>query len=156
MSLHDDLENFATAAVSDWPKISLSGQLDVAIRDLYRAHLPFPQFWTPEEREEYVEEWASFDSQRLVTQFDDASDVVIDRFCRQNGYMPHQEDAAEMINKARKAAVYDLECCIAYLAEDLAQKAIHTAGRTVSSMTGCSPAARRSRRTRGRGRRRIR
>ncbi len=97
-----------------------------------------------------------FRYQQLTTRFDDVIDVVIDRFCRQNGYMPHQEDAAEMIDKARKAAVYDLEYCVAYLAEDLAQKAVHTAGRTVSSMTGCSPAARHSRRKRGRGRRRIR
>ncbi|AQA03910.1 transposase [Mycobacterium sp. MS1601] len=156
MSLDDDLENLATAAISDWPEIRHSGQLVAAIRDLYRTHLSFPQFWTPQEREEYIEEWADTDVQQLATQFDDVIDVVIDRFCRQNGYMPHQEDAAEMIDKARKAAVYDLECCVAYLAEDLAQKAIHTAGRTVSSMTGCSPAARRSRRKRGRGRRRIR
>jgi hypothetical protein len=92
----------------------------------------------------------------LVTQFDDVIDVVIDRFCRQNGYLPQSEDAAEMIAEARKEAVYELEASIAYLAEDLAQKAIHTAGRTVSSMTGCSPAARRSRRKSRRRRRRIR
>ena len=146
MSLNDDLENLATAAVSDWPEISQSGRLDAAIRDLYRTHLPFPQFWTPEEREEYVEEWADFDAQWLVTQFDDAIDVVIDRFGRQNGYLPQSEDAAELIAEARKEAVYELDASIAYLAEDLAQKAIHTAGRTVSSMTGCSPAARHSRR----------
>ncbi|MGW0159254.1 transposase [Mycobacterium sp. NPDC003323] len=156
MSLHDDLENLATAAVSDWPEISFSGQLDAAIRDLYRTHLPFPQFWTLEEREEYVEEWASFDYQRLATQFDDASDIVIDRFGRQNGYLPQSEDAAEMIAEARKEAVYELDASIAYLAEDLAQKAIHTAGRTVSSMTGCSPTARRSRRKSKRRRRRTR
>lgn len=132
MSLNKDLENLALAAVSDWPEISQSGQLDVAIRDLYRTHLPFPQFWTPEEREEYVDEWADFDAQRLITQFDDASEIVIDRFGRQNGYLPQSEDAAEMIAEARKEAVYELDASIAYLAEDLAQKGIHTAGRTVS------------------------
>ena len=146
MSLDQDLENLATAAVSDWPEISRSGQLDAALRDLYRTHLPFPQFWTPDEREEFIEEWADTDAQQLVTQFDDAIDVMIDDFGRQNGYLPHPEDAAEMIAKARREAVYDLEVNIAYLPDDLAQKAIHTAGRTVSSMTGCSPAARHSRR----------
>ena len=156
MSLNKDLENLALAAVSDWPEISQSGQLDVAIRDLYRTHLPFPQFWTPEEREEYVDEWADFDAQRLITQFDDASEIVIDRFGRQNGYLPQSEDAAEMIAEARKEAVYELDASIAYLAEDLAQKAIHAAGRTASSMTGCSPAARRARRKSRRRPRRIR
>lgn len=155
MSLDDDLENLATA-VSDWPEISRSSQLDAAIRDLYRTHLSFPPFWTPEAREEFIEEWADTDAQRLATQFDDAIDVVIDGFGRQNGYLPHPEDAAEMIDEARKEAVYDLDASIAHLAEDLAQKAIHTAGRTISSMTGCSPAARRSRSRSRRGRRRIR
>lgn len=152
MSLDDDLENLATAAVSDWPEISWSGQLNAAIRDLYRTHLSFPPFWTPEERREFIEEWADTDAQQLATQFDDANHVVIDGFGRQNGFMPHPEDAAEMIAEARTEAVYDLEASIAYLADDLARRTIHTAGRTVSSMTGCSPAARRSR---GRRRRRI-
>lgn len=156
MSLDDDLENLATAAVSDWPKISWSGQLDTAIRDLYRTHLSFPPFWTPEEREEFIEEWADTDAQRLATQFDDAIDAVIDGFGRQNGYLPHPEDAAEMIDEARKEAVYELDASIAYLAEDLAQRSIHTAGRTVSGMTGCSPAVPRSLGKSRRRRRRIR
>lgn len=120
MSLDDDLESLATAAVRDWPEISLSGQLDAALRDLYRTHLPFPESWTPDEREEFSEEWADTDIQQLVTQFDDAVDVVIDRFGRQNGYSPHPEDAAEMIDKARREAVYDLEASIAYLADKIA------------------------------------
>ncbi|MFL0289355.1 transposase [Mycobacterium sp. SMC-18] len=156
MSLDDDLENLATAAISDWPEIRQSGQLDAAIRDLYRTHLSFPEFWTPEEREEYIEEWADTDAQQLDTQFDDAIDVVIDTLGRQNGYLPHPGDAGEMIAEERKEAVYELEASIAYLAEDLAQKAIHAAGRTASSMTGCSPAARRARRKSRRRPRRIR
>lgn len=156
MSLDDDLEDLATAAVSDWPEIRRSGQLDAEIRDLYRTHLSFPPFWTPEEREEFIEEWADTDAQQLATQFDDAIDVVIYGFGQQKGYLPHTDDAAEMIAEARKEAVCELEASIAYLAEDLAQKAIHTAGRSVSSMTGCSPAARRSRGKSRRRRRRIR
>lgn len=156
MSVDDDLENLATAAVSDWPEISRSGQLDAVIRDLYRSHLSFPQFWTPEEREEFIEEWADVDVQRLATQFDDAIDVAIDDFGRQNGYLPLEEDASAMIAEARKDAVYELEASIDHLADDLAQRAIHTAGRAVASMTGCSPATRRARRKSRRRRRRIR
>ena len=120
MSLDDDLENLATSAVSDWPEIAFSGRLDGAIRELYRMHLPFPPSWTPDERKEFIEEHADTDAQRLATQFDDAIDVVIDDFGRQNGYLPHQEDASEMIAEARKDAVYELEASIEYLADELA------------------------------------
>jgi hypothetical protein len=86
------------------------------------------------------------DAQQLVSRFDDLIDVVIDGFGWQNGYLPHSEDALAMIAEARNDAVYELEASIEYLSDDLAQRAIHTAGRTVASMTGCSPAGRRSRR----------
>lgn len=150
MSLDDDLEKLATAAVSDWPEIAFSGRLDAAIRDLYRAHLPFPPSWTPDECKEFIEEHADTQARQLATQFDDAIDVVIDDFVRQYGYLPHHEDASTMIAKARKDAVYELEASIEYLGDDLAQTVTHTAGRTVASMTGCSPAARRSHRNRPR------
>lgn len=143
MSLDDDLENLATAAVSDWPEIVFSGRLDAAIRDLYRTHLRFPPSWTPDERDEFIEERADTEAQRLATRFDDAIDVMIDDFGRQNGYLPHHEYASTMITKARKDAVYELEASIEYLADDLAQTVTHTAGCTVASMTGRSPAARR-------------
>lgn len=80
MSLDDDLEKLATAVISDWPEIALSGRLDAAIRDLYRAHLSFPQSWTLDECEEFVEEQADTDAQRLAIQFDDAIDVALDDF----------------------------------------------------------------------------
>ena len=147
MSLDDDLENLATAAVSDWPEIAFSGRLDGAIRELYRMHLPFPPSWTPDECEEFIEEHADTDAQQLATQFDDAIDVVIDDFGRQNGHLPHHEDASEMIDASRRTMVYELLANIEYLKDELAQLTIHTAGRSPASMTGCSPAARRSHRT---------
>lgn len=146
MNLDNDLKRLATAAATNWPEIALSGRLDAAIRDLYRTHLPFPPSWTPDERVEFIEEHAEMDAQQLVSRFDDLIDVVIDGFGWQNGYLPHSEDASAMIAEARKDAVYELEASIEYLSGDLAQRAIHTAGRTVASMTGCSPAGRRSRR----------
>lgn len=145
MSFDDDLENLATTAVSEWPEIAFSGWLDAAIRDLYREHLPFPSSWTPDEREEFIEEQADTDAQRLATQFDDAIDAASADFGRQNGYLPLEEDASAMIAEARKDAVYELEASIDHLADDIAQRAIHTAGRAVASMTGCSLATRRSR-----------
>lgn len=155
MSLDDDLEELATAAVSDWPDITFSGHLDAAIRDLYRKHLQFPPSWTPDEREEFIEEHADTDAQQLATRFDDAIDTVVDGFGRQYGYLPHHDDAAEMISAARTSAVYELMSSIEYLQDELAQRAIHTAGRSAASMTGCSPAAQRSHRRTTRRSRRI-
>ena len=155
MSLDNDLEKLATAAISDWPEIALSGRLDAAIRDLFRTHLPIPASWTPDECMEFIKEQADTDAQRLATQFDDAIDVAIDDFGRQNGYLPLEEDASAMIAEARKDAVYELEASIDHLADDLAQRAIHTAGRAVASMTGCSSATRRSKRQNKRKRRRT-
>lgn len=143
MSLDDDLEKLATAVVSDWPEISFSGQLNAAIHDLYRTHLSFPVSWTPDKREEFIEEHADAETQKLAARFDDAVDSVIDGFGRQYGYLPHHEDAAEMISAARTSAVYELLSSIEYLQDELAQLAVHTAGRSPASMTGCSPAARR-------------
>ena len=75
MSLDDDLEKLATAAISDWPAITLCGQLDAAIQGLYRTHLPFPPSWTPDEHEEFIKEHADTDAQQLATQFDDTIDT---------------------------------------------------------------------------------
>lgn len=146
MSLNDDLEKLATEAVNDWPEISLSGRFNAAIRDLYRTHLSFPVSWTPDEREVFIEEHADTDATQLATQFDDAIDTVIDGFGLQYGYLPHHDDAAEMISAARTSAAYELLSSIEYLQDELAQLAIHTAGRSAASMTGCSPAAQRSHR----------
>lgn len=146
MNLDDDLEQLADAAATDWPEFLFSGQFDAAIRGLYRTHLRFPPSWTPDERVEFIEEHADMDAQQLATQFDDLIDVVIDGFGQQYGYLPHSDDASAMIVEARKDAVFELRSSIDYVSDDLTQRAIHTAGRTVSSMTGCSPAGRRSRR----------
>lgn len=145
MNLDDDLKRLANAAAADWPEIAFSGRLDAAIRDLYRAHLPFPPSWTPGERDEFIEEHADMDAQQLVGRFDDLIDVVLDGFGYQYGYQPSKDDASSTIAQARKDAVYELQASIEYLSDNLAQRAIHTAGRTVASMTGCSPARRRSR-----------
>ncbi|WP_231976807.1 transposase [Mycobacterium sp. E740] len=146
MNLDNDLKRLATAAATNWPEIALSGRLDAAIRDLYRTHLPFPPSWTPDERDEFIEEHAEMDAQRLVSRFDDLIDVVIDGVGHQYGCQPSQDDASSTIAQARQDAVYELEASIEYLSDDLAQSAIHTGGRTVASMTGCSPAGRHSRR----------
>ena len=145
MNLDNDLKRLANAAATNWPDIALSGRLHAAIRDLYRTHLPFPPSWTPDERDEFIEEHADMDTQQLVGRFDDLIDVVLDGFGHQYGYHPRQDDASSMIAQARKEAIYELEASIKHLSDDLAQMAIHTTGRTVASMTGCSPAGRRSR-----------
>lgn len=150
MSLDDDLEKLAAVVVSDWPEISFSGQLDAAMQDLYRTHLPFPPSWTLDEREEFIEEHADTDAQQLASQFDDAIDTATDDFGRQNGYLPQQDDASERIAAARKTAIYELTANIEYLKDELAQITVHTAGRSPASMTGCSPAARRSQKKRTR------
>lgn len=147
MNLDEDLERLADAAVTDWPETAFSGRLDAAIRDLYRTHLSFPPSWTPDDRDEFIAEHADMDAQQMISRFDDLIDVVIDGFSRQNGCLPHSEGASVMIAEARKDAVYELQASIEYLSDDLAQRALHTTGRTAASMTGCSPAGRRSRQT---------
>ena len=148
MNLDDDLEKLAAVVVSDWPEIAFSGQLDAAIQALYRTHLPFPPSWTPDEREEFIGEHADTDAQQLAAQVDDAIDTVIDDSGQQNGYLPQHADASEMISAAHKTAVYELMANIEYLKDELAQLTVHTSGRSPASMSGCSPAARRSHRKR--------
>jgi len=144
MSLDDDLESLAESVATDWPEIAFSGRFDAAIREIYRSHLPFPQFWTQEERDEFVSDNADMDATQLTTQLDDLSDIVIDRFGREHGFLPHHEDAAVMVAAERRVAVCELEDRIDCLTQELAEIAIHAPGRTVASMTGCSQAARRS------------
>ncbi|MGA9375319.1 MAG: hypothetical protein WBV64_09885 [Mycobacterium sp.] len=55
-----------------------------------------------------------------------------------------------MIADARKDAVYELDRSIEAMSEELTTMAVHTAGRAVASMTGCSPFARRSQKTKRR------
>lgn len=112
MGIEDDLAKLANAAVADWPEIAFSGELHAAIKSLYRTHLPFPPFWTTDECMEFIEQQADTDAQRLATQFDDAIEVAIDDFGRQNGYLPHHEDTSTMVDAARKDAVFELECSV--------------------------------------------
>ncbi|MCW2529456.1 MAG: hypothetical protein JWM76_4316 [Pseudonocardiales bacterium] len=144
MSLEDDLERLAESVATDWPEIAFSGRLEAAIRELYRSHLRFPPFWTQEECIEFVTDNADMDARQLATQLDDLADVVVDRYGRQHRFLPHDEDAAALIAAERRSAVGELEDMIDCLSEELARAAIHTAGRAVASMTGCSPASRRS------------
>jgi hypothetical protein len=146
MSLDDDLQRLAKAAATNWPEIAFSGRLDAAIRDLYRSHLRFPPFWTQEECDEFVADNADTDASQLATQLDDLIDIATDRYEREHGIRPHDEDAEALIAAERKSAVCELEGNIDYLSDELAKMAVHTAGRTVASMTGCSPASRRSQR----------
>jgi hypothetical protein len=143
MSLDSDLKELADAAVADWPEIALSGQFDTAIKDLYLSHLRFPPFWSPEECDEFITSNADMDATRLTTQFDDLIDTVIDRYGRQHGTRPHDEDAAAMIAAERKAAIHELEFYIEALSDELAGMTIQSLGRGAARMTGCSPVIRR-------------
>jgi len=147
MSFAEDLEKLADDAVNDWPEFAWSGRLDLAIRDLYLNHLPFPPSWSTELRGDFVADEADMAGQRLTTCFDDAIDLVIDEFGRQNGHLPHPEDASEMIAASRRDSADLLWDGLAYLEDELATVAIHTTGRAPASMTGCSQRLRRGRRT---------
>jgi hypothetical protein len=143
MSLDSDLKKLADAAVADWPEIALSGRLDGAIRDLYRSHLRFPASWT-QECDEFITSNADMDAIRLTTEFDDLIDTVIDRYERQHWTRPHHDDAGEMIDAERRAAIYELESYIEALSDELARMTTYSLGRADASMTGCSPGSRRS------------
>jgi hypothetical protein len=158
MGLDSDLKKLANATVADWPEIAFSGQLDAAIRDLYRSHVRFPPSWPQEECDEFITSNADMDAIRLTTKFDDLIDTVIDRYERQRWSRPHHDDAGEMIDAERRAAIYELESYIEALSDELARMTTHSLGRADSSMTGCSPGSRRAqspnRRPRHRRRRR--
>lgn len=143
MSLDNDLESLAESVATDWPEIASSGRFVAAISEIYRSHRPFPQFWTQEERDEFVSDNADMDAAQLTTQLDDLIDIVIDRLAREHGFLPHHEDAAALIAAEHRAVVCELEDRIDALAQELAETAIHAPGPTVPSMTGCSQATRR-------------
>jgi hypothetical protein len=144
VSLSAELEKLAEAAVADWPEISFSGQFEAQIRDLYRTHLRFPPSWSQDECDEFITSNADMDAIRLTTKFDDVIDTVIDRYERQHWTRPHHDDAEEMIDTERRAAIDELEFHIEALSDELATMTIHSLGRADASMTGCSPTHRRS------------
>ena len=150
VGLEDDVKKLADAAVADWPDIQFSGDFDRAIRDLYRSHLQFPPSWPQEDCDEYIAENADMAATRLITTLDDVIDTVLDAYERQHGIRPHHDDASEMIKAKRRSAIHELEWDIEDLAAELAGWSIHSLGRAVASMTGCSPASRRHRRRRTR------
>lgn len=154
MGLDRDLEKLADAAVADWSEIAFSGQLDAAIRDLYRTHLRFPPSWSQGECDEFITSNADMDAIRLTTKFDDLIDTVSDRYERQHWTRPHHDDAGEMIDAERRAAIYELEFYIEVLSEELAGTTTHSLDRAEASMTGCSPGSRRSQSRNGRPRHR--
>ncbi|MCH9733357.1 MAG: transposase [Actinomycetia bacterium] len=143
MSLDADLKKLADAAIADWPDISFSGQFDAEIRNLYRSHLQFPPSWSEDEREEFIESNADMAAIQLSDKFDDAIDSTIDQHVRWYGVLPHREDATTAVQAARMAAIYELEFYLAEHSREIAEIAAHRLGRTVASMTGCSPASRR-------------
>ena len=46
---------------------------------------------------------------------------MIDRYTRQHGLFPHDDDAAEMIDAERRAAIYELEFHLAALSDEIAE-----------------------------------
>jgi hypothetical protein len=120
--------------------------------------LQFPPYWPQEQGDEFITCNAELDTIRLTTKFDDVIDTVIDRYTRQHGLFPHDDDAAEMIDAERRAAIYELEFHLAALSDEIAEVIAHSLGRADASMTGCSPGSQRSqapkRRPRHRRRRR--
>lgn len=144
MSLKTVLKKLADAAIADWPEISFSGQFETGIEDLYRSQLQFPPSWPQDRRDDFITDNAYIDVIRLTTKFDDAIDTAIDHYTRRHGDRPHHEDATEMIAAERRTAIYELEFYLASLSDEIAVIAAHTPGRAEVSMTGCSPAHRRS------------
>lgn len=144
VSLSAKLEKLADAAVADWPEISASGQFEARIRDLYWTHLRFPPSWSQDECDEFITTNADMDAIRLTTKFDDLIDTVTERYERQHWTRPHHDDAGEMIDAERRAAIYELEFYVEALSDELARMTNHSLGRADASMTACSPAGRRS------------
>ena len=120
MSLDDDLENLATAAISDWPDPPVRPARCGNPRPLPNTSVVSRILDPQKSRKKYIEEWADTDAQQLDTQFDDAIDVVIDTLGRQNGYLPHPGTGDD--RRRTQGSGLRLEASIAYLAEDLARR----------------------------------
>jgi hypothetical protein len=140
---------FADAAIADWPDYALSGEFDAAIESLYRSRLPFPPSWPHDRCEEFISEHAAADADALRTTFDDLVDIVIDRYGRDYGVRLHSEDAAELIDAERRAALDEFERRLSVeLPADIAEAAVHGLRRGAGNMTACRPAQRRGHRGR--------
>jgi hypothetical protein len=144
VSLDFELEQLADVAVADWPDISFSGEFDAAMIDLCRSHLQFPPSWPQERRDEFITSNAEMDSLALTERFDDVIDTVVDGYVRRHGILPKSEDAEALIDSARRSVIYNLEFCLMDLADQVANATTHGLGHADASMTGCSPADRRS------------
>lgn len=120
VSLEDDLEKLADATVADWPDIAFAGQFERAIGDLYRLHLRFPPAWSQEDCDDFIAENVDMAATRLTTELDDLIDTVVDGYERQHGIRPHNDDARDMIDAARRSAIYELNFDIEALSEELA------------------------------------
>ncbi|GBG39360.1 transposase [Mycobacterium montefiorense] len=142
MNLKTELETLADTVVTEWPEIACSSQFEDAIRFLYRSQLEFPPSWPQDQRDEFIASNAELETIRLAARLDDAIDSVIDGYTRQHGWPPHQEDAAEMIDAERRAVIFDLEFCLATLADEINKVSAQCLGRADTSMTGCSRAHR--------------
>lgn len=144
VSADSELEKLADAALADWPDIAFSGQFDAGVRDLYRSRLKFPPSWPQERRDEFITSNAEIDTIQLSAKLDDVIDIVVDRYVRGHGVMPHHDDAAALIDAERRVAIHELGFRLIALADEIAEATVHSLGRADASMTACSPARRRS------------
>ena len=144
VSADSELEKLADAAVADWPDIAFSGQFDAGVGDLYRSRLKFPPSWPQERRDEFITSNAEIDTIQLSAKLDDVIDIVIDRYVRGHGVLPHHDDAAALIDAERRAAIHELGFRLIALADEIAEATVHSLGRADASLTGCSRGHRRS------------
>lgn len=140
ISVSTEFETFANTVITEWPDCAWSRQLEAAIEDLYRSQLQFPPSWTQDRREDFITSHADADAIELTATFDDLVDIVIDRYGREYGVLPHSEDAAELIDAERRAALSELEQRLRIdLPEDIAEATVHSLGRADGSMAACGP-----------------
>ncbi len=132
--------------LAEWGQVCSLGATDLtaALETLYRAELEFPPAWPAHRREAFIAHHADLDAGELATELDDLIDTVTNDYGLRYGVLPHHEDAAELIDDARRNAIHShVEHRLIYeLPDEIGYAVADDPGRGDGSMTACGPAQR--------------
>jgi hypothetical protein len=105
-----DVETLANEVLGQWgqPFCNPYPALVEGIETLYRTRLTFPKSWPEERREAFITYHADIDGTELSDRFDDLVDTTIDGYGQRNGVLLHPEDAAVLIDVARRVELSTL------------------------------------------------
>jgi hypothetical protein len=134
---------FAERVITSWGDGTGDDDLVGAIETLYRARLRFPPSWPEHRCQDFITHHADLAASELGTLFDDLIDTVINDYGLRYGVVPHSEDAAHLVDAARRDALDDFLMRIDDdMAVEISTAAAEDPGRGHGSMTACGPSQR--------------